>query len=136
MPRGKSTRVQREWESGDNYRKQQSYGMNAEFSGWINSTLPTSMKDAYDTWYASPAAFTDFQEVMDRHYRISVGEDVRDGGYVANAFMRLESSPHAGKMTSQRSSNPTSALFKLVYAIIHVMPENWRTLEDGTGDDW
>lgn len=136
MPRGTRQNQQRDWESNSDRSKKQTYGMNAAFSGWINYTIPTSERPVYNEWLASENSVKDAQAVVDQHYRLSVGEDLKDGGYTATAFMRLESSPHAGKMTSQRSADPMNALYKLIFAICHGMPANWRELETGGDDDW
>lgn len=136
MPRATKQGQQREWESGQERSRKSSYGMNAGFTGWINYTIPATDRAIYNEWLASENSVKDAQAVVDAHYRLSVGEDLKDGGYTATAFMRLESSPHAGKMTSQRSGDPMNALYKLIFAIRHGMPENWRDLETGGDDDW
>jgi hypothetical protein len=136
MPRGNAKGQQRDWESPADRQKKNTYGMNAGFSGWVNYTIPASERPAYDQWVTGEGVWSDLTAVIESHYRLSVGEDLRDGGFTATAFMRLESSPHAGKMTSQRSSTPMNAITKLVFAITHGMPENWRDLETGGQDDW
>jgi hypothetical protein len=136
MPRTSKTRAAKEWEDGQTYRKTQTYGMDAEFAGWVNCSLGTTHKEAYENWLRSAEALTDFQAVVDNFYRLTVGIDVKNDAYVANAFMRSTRSPHAGKMTSQRSADPYTALMKLVFAISHVMPENWQQLSEGENADW
>src|SRR5215467_7003057 len=136
MPRAKSNTRVNQWERPGDRSQKQAYGMNADFSGWVNHSLPASSKTAYSEWLSSQESIKDVQTVVDDHYRLSVAEDLRDGGYVATAFMRSESSPNAGKMTSQRSGDPMNALYKLVWAITHEMPDDWHELETGGGDDW
>lgn len=136
MPRGQKQNRQRDWESSDERRKKQSYGMNASFQSWTNYTIPASERSVYQEWVVSQESVKDIQEVVNDHYRLSIAEDLRDGGYIATAFMRQESSPNAGKMTSQRSGDPMNALFKVVFAIRHGMPLDWAELETGGDDDW
>lgn len=136
MPRGSRQGQQRDWENSDDKRKKQAYGMNAGFSGWINYAIPAASRPVYDAWVTGEEVWSDLQATIDNHFRLSIGEDLKDGGYTATAFMRLESSPMAGKMTSQRSSSPMNALTKLIFAIRREMPENWRELETGGDDDW
>lgn len=136
MPRAKITRQQQEWESGKAYRSATEYGMAAEFSGWVDCTLTQAHRTDFDVWLRGASVDADFQAVSDAHYRLSVGEDLKTGGYVASAFMRLESSPQAGKMTSQRSSSPVVALYKLIYAIRYVMPTDWTALTRADDGGW
>lgn len=136
MPRKQSARKQQEWESGKTFRSAQSYGMDAEFSGWVNCPFSADHRAAYTKWVMTPEAATDLQEVVNAHYRISLGEDLRSGGYVANAFMRQASHVHAGRMTSQRSGDAVTALFKLVYVIQHIMPGDWNELSEDNDDAW
>lgn len=136
MPRSNKQNQLRDWETPEDRRKKQTYGMNAGFRGWVNYTIPVGDRSAYTEWLITTGSTKDLQVVVDDHYRLSVGEDLRNGGYTATAFMRLESSPNAGKMTSQRSGDPMNALFKLIFAIRHGMPDNWAELETGGDDDW
>lgn len=108
----------------------------AEFSGWVNATIPDANRPDYEEFETSTRCVEAFDAIGKMHVRLSCVFDLKDGCFVANAFHMDEATASGGLMVSARSSSALRALTKLAYLITEVMPEDWTELLSRVKTDW
>jgi hypothetical protein len=103
----------------------------AEFLGWIDFSIPVQRKQDFDAWVSDVNLDETLVTRMAAGDKFTVGLDEFTETYYANVFIRNPANVNAGWMTSQRSSTPLRALYKLLFAVELCMPDDWSGLAFG-----
>ena len=112
------------------------YRERAEFSGWVNVTIPASDKVKVDEYNATAEYANDFADLVTSGHKVTVAYDADNECFVATTFQTDTASPCAGLMVSQRSNDIWRALVKLVYAHSQLLPTDYSSEAGNGGGDW
>ena len=138
MPRGKTpSGIDTDGRNRPNRKQGRAvYKQRAEFSGWVNLTIPAADKAKVDEYNASAEYAHDFHDLVQGGHKITLAWDSDNECFVATTFMTDPEHACAGLMVSQRSSDLWRALVKLVYGHSQLLPPDYSDLAGNGGNDW
>jgi hypothetical protein len=107
------------------------------FAGYVNVSLTDEDKRHFDDWMEIVNLSLEIKELVDADNRISLKRVSGTEEYLGSVTSLNAASPDAGKVVTARSSDPTKALYRVVYIVRVVLAgAKWAASAPAEPDRW
>lgn len=101
---------------------------NAAYTGYVNFNPSDAQKDAFVTWADSAEPFLIMQLEAEKGRKFTFATDKDGVTFTASCMERDNRSVNAGLIATARGRSIEIALFRLLFYISQLFPENWNEL--------
>jgi len=99
---------------------------------FVRCSLDKDQKDQFLAWFEESRniILNYVGEMLSEDYKLSLTADIQNNSFICSITCKAASSPNHNCCFSSRHSDCHTALALAVYKWLHILPENWSTLDD------